>query len=133
MLLIDHVIRPSPIHGVGVFAVEPAKKGDVVWRYHPVIDVMIPEELMVGLPPHVIRAIKSRAEHQPDRDVYVLALDGEAYTNHSDDPTMIAEGKEGRATRDISVGDELTWDYHRFDYADERPVRRTPEGQVTAP
>ncbi len=128
MFLIDHVIKPSPIHGLGCFAAEPARKGDVIWRYHPVVDVMIPEELMAGLPPHVIRNIKSRAQHQSEREVYVMGLDGDAFTNHSDDPTMIAEGKEARATRDIAVGDELTWDYYRFDYADERPDKR----QVTA-
>ena len=121
MFLIDHEVRPSPIHGVGVFALQPARKGDVVWRYHPVIDIMIPEELMVGLPDHVVRRIQERAEHQVEREVYVMGLDGDTFVNHSDSPTMIAEGKEAFATRDIAVGDELTWDYDRFGFAAGTP------------
>lgn len=59
-----HVVRPSSVHGVGVIAVEPARKDDIPGRHLPVIAVMILEDRRLGGPIHIIRAIEKRAEHQ---------------------------------------------------------------------
>jgi SET domain-containing protein len=32
MLLFETELRPSPIHGIGVFLLEPVRAGEVVWR-----------------------------------------------------------------------------------------------------
>ena len=111
MPLIDHCIDRSLIHGLGVFAAEPARKGDVVWRFDPRIDIVIPEKRLADLPPHVVRSIHVRAEYQPDQRRFVLSADGDADMNHSEAANLLDHGDSATAARDITVGDELTCDY----------------------
>jgi hypothetical protein len=40
MILVLTGIKPSPIHGLGLFAVEMIRKGTVVWEYN--VNLQIP-------------------------------------------------------------------------------------------
>lgn len=112
ILLIDHYVTLSPIHGLGVFAAEPAPQGTVIWRFSPFMDLTIPKAILPTLPPHTARRIVERAEYRPSVDQYVLGADGDSYMNHSETPNFVVCGDFAAvAGRDIAIGDEITCDY----------------------
>ena len=111
MLLIDHFISKSKIHGMGVFSAEFVRAGAIVWEYNRVLDIKILEAELTGLPEHVIARIKTHAEYFPTEKYFILGTDGDYYMNHSDDPNLLDRGDKMLASRDISIGEELTCDY----------------------
>ncbi len=44
MLVVKTFLKFSPIHGLGCFAGEDLKKGQLVWRFDPGIDLTFTEE-----------------------------------------------------------------------------------------
>jgi hypothetical protein len=44
MLLIKARVRPSTIHGLGLFAEQFIPSGTIIWRFQPGFDVAIPED-----------------------------------------------------------------------------------------
>lgn len=58
MLLIDHYLAKSTIHGLGVFSAEFIPDGQKVWEFHPAIDRIVPEADFESLPCHVRLMIK---------------------------------------------------------------------------
>jgi SET domain-containing protein len=111
MLTVSYQIAQSDIHGIGVFSLVAIKKGDIVWRFHPVIDREIPAEAIYDLPETTRQVIMNHASFIPDRDVFVLGCDGDYFMNHSDNPTLEDDGEFMFASRDIAAGEELTCDY----------------------
>jgi SET domain-containing protein len=116
VLLVRTSIRQSPIHGLGVFAEEDIPEGTVLWRFEPVLDRLIHEEDLRGLPDHLVDFIEIYSEYFPELGVLVLSGDNDRYTNHSDDPNtevVLPNGPEAhvRARRTIAAGEEITCDY----------------------
>jgi hypothetical protein len=111
MLVIPHYVAPSPIHGLGCFASANAKIGEKVWEFHPIIDRVISESDLSALPDHIVKLVHTHAEFLPETSVFRLAADGDFFMNHSDDPNFEDFGDYALARKDISVGDEITWDY----------------------
>jgi len=112
------VVRPSPIHSVGVYTTTPIRKGARVVEY-------------VGrrISPEEADRLYDKA---PRTYLYGLedgktVIDGEglgAYLNHSCDPNCEVDEIKGRvwifAIRNIAAGEELVWDYNLYD--DEEPA-----------
>lgn len=111
MLTVDHEIGPSPIHGLGVFTREDIKKGQIVWRFDARIDRELTFADLQRLPAHIVCRILRHAEFVEARQVFILASDGDYYMNHADDPSLIDDGTQMFAARDLSAGSELTCDY----------------------
>lgn len=126
MLVVEHFVAPSAVHGLGVFSKNFVPKGALVWRVHPVIDREIHRTELNDLPPHVVQNIQTHAEYLPSRDVFRLGADGGYFMNHSDDPNLIDAGESMFAARDISAGDELFCDYRLV-----RVVAFDPDEQST--
>ena len=119
MLLVDHYVAKSDIHGLGVFSAQSVKRNDLIWEFNPIIDREIPKEKLSDLPDHVVAKIYKHAWYHPDSDCFWLAADGDYFMNHSDMPTMEIRGHSFVASRDLVIGDELTCDYRVvkvFDY-----------------
>jgi len=93
-------ILPSPIHGRGLFALEPIAAGTVVWKYDPAVD---------------------RIEIEPDPNGYswrvfsghVVPGDAACFINHSSTPNLSTTPGLSPcvAARDIAAGEEITEDY----------------------
>jgi uncharacterized protein len=111
VLLIDHYVAKSTIHGLGAFSAEFVPKGQKVWEFHPAINRIVPAEALEGLPGYVLSLIESRAEYLKEQDAFLTSLDGDQFTNHSNDPNTCKLEDGWFASRDIHPGDELTCDY----------------------
>jgi len=52
-MLVETELRPSPIHGIGVFLLRSVRKGDLIWRFDARIDRVYTEEEVTTLPEHM--------------------------------------------------------------------------------
>lgn len=112
------VVRPSPIHSVGVFTTTAIRKGTRIIEY--VGEHITPEEA------------DRRYNDSPRTYLYGMedgktVIDGEgtgAYLNHSCQPNCEVDEIKGRvwifALRNIVPGEELLWDYNLYD--DDEPA-----------
>jgi hypothetical protein len=120
MMLIKTSVRPSPIHGMGLFAVEDVPRGAPIWRFEPLLDHELNLEQLRPLPPLARDHIRRYGYVSRETGRIVLAGDHACFMNHSAAPNTGAPGhSKGPVTtvalRDIRGGEELTCNYHEFD------------------
>lgn len=127
MFVVRTSLRPSGIHGLGCYAEEPIKKGQIVWQFDPRIDIFLTPEDISSFPPAVQNyyLIHCSVEVRGGREVFALSADDSKYVNHSDEPNLLdsADGTFEYAARDILAGEELTCNYHVFDLRAEDKLR----------
>lgn len=111
MLIVDHCVKPSSIHGLGLFVGQAVKAGTVIWRYEPMFDVEISAAVVASLPAEEAETVYHHAEFLPQRGVFRLGNDADIFMNHSDDPSLTDLGDEMIARQDLQAGEELTCDY----------------------
>jgi SET domain-containing protein len=114
MMMVETVLRPSPIHGLGVFLSEPVERGRLIWRFDSRIDRVYAPEEIESLPAHVRHYLRTYSTWHAQSGLYVLCGDNGRYFNHSDAPSTISNAisfGEDRAARDLDLGEELTSDY----------------------
>ena len=116
MFIISTYIAKSDIEGVGVFTAEDLKAGQIISRFEPDFDRLIPTEDYVNAPSHLKSLLDRYAFPHPDRpDCIVYEVDNSRFMNHSDAPnTDYGDFAAGRALRDIKAGEELTCNYNSF-------------------
>ena len=114
MFLIPTQLKPSSIHGTGVYAVEPIAAGTAIWEFTEGVDWRIEADDLAAFPEPYQSRLRVWAYLDFDGR-YVLCGDTAKFMNHSDDPNC--EEPEGQtvAVRDIAAGEELTCDYRTFD------------------
>jgi len=128
MFVIRAKLAASPIHGLGTFAEEPIRKGQLIWIFDPRFDLVLSESEIRDLP-DVVREyclVHSYSESREGKEFFILSVDDSKYMNHSDSPNAIeTKDKLGNiAAADILVGEEITCDYRAFDLrADEKLSR----------
>jgi len=112
------MIQPSPIHGIGVFAIRDIPKGtqDIFSQgFGEWIEVS--REEVEALPEHSRALVENHCLF--DEKSYFIPeygfkmVDLVIYLNHSDTPNVISinDGERFEAIRDIAVGEELLVDY----------------------
>lgn len=111
MLLVNHYVSQSSIHGLGVFTHDPIKAGAVVWKFDPFFDVEIPTSLLNDLAEEDVQTILHHAEYIEHLDLFRLGNDGDMFMNHSGTPSLIDCGDEMRAAHYLHAGSELTCNY----------------------
>ena len=128
MLLVKTTLRPSEVHGLGLFADEFIPKGTVIWRFDGRVDSRYDESQLAALPTEEQERLLNFCYVNPVTLLYVYCGDGARYINHSEQPNTddlgFEEGEfEGEgvtiAARDIQPGEEILSDYRSFD-ADAR-------------
>ena len=112
MLLIRTYLKPSQIHGIGLFAVEAVSKGAIIWQFHPKVDNLISFSTFETLPEHTRKTIEHYATKDIQRSVYVLSGDDDRFTNHSLEPNTGLFGDDVVALTHIQADDEITADYN---------------------
>ena len=116
MLVIPTYLAESPIQGIGVFAAMDVQKGSTIWIFDPRVDLIVRPAEMRGAPQHVIDDLDKFAWVNDDGD-WVIGIDNDKYTNHSDNPNVGPYRELDTMTvalRDIATGEELTEDYSQF-------------------
>lgn len=122
MLLVKTRIGQSKIHGTGLFADQFIPKGTIVWRFDPGIDLKFKQEEISELD-------GSMYDHlylSTTTGLYLFCNDDAKYMNHSLKPTLDGvelgdtEGEGGDiAIRDIEPGEELTYDYEKWELRED--------------
>jgi SET domain-containing protein len=115
VFLIETYIDRSPIEGSGVFAGQDIAKGELVTKHTEGLDLIFTQAQYDAFPPafqYFLRRQTYRSEGE-----YVLNIDHERFTNHSDTPNTIWSDDDGGmiAARNIRRGEEITCDYREFD------------------
>ncbi len=115
MIIVPTYLDKSSIHGFGVFAKEPIKKGAIIWEFNPLFDIRFSQEEFDKLPPSAQQEIEIHL-YQPEQNgmLYYESTMGK-YMNHSREPNVdFSNVGLGVATRDVVSGEELTCDYRDF-------------------
>ena len=123
MLIVKTKVKKSNIHGKGLFADQDIKKGQIIWKYNPLIDRKISQRKLLQLPSFTQKFIKYYS-YLNNKAEFVLCGDDARYINSSDNPNTRDEttfwdkliGSEGisLASKDIKKGEELTSKYLSF-------------------
>jgi SET domain-containing protein len=114
MMMVETEVRPSAIHGLGVFLLEPVPKGGLIWRFDSRIDRVYVEAEVASLPAHIQAYLRTYSTWHEDTGLFVLCGDNGRFFNHSDTPSTVSDAisfGEDHAIRDLAAGDELTSDY----------------------
>ena len=114
MMMCETELRPSPIHGIGVFLLEPVKAGQLIWRFDSRIDRIYSEAEVASLPERMQRFIQTYSTWHDGLKVWILCGDNGRHFNHSDRPSTMSEGigfGDDVALTDLPAGAELTSDY----------------------
>ena len=120
------MIKPSPLHGIGVFAIRDIPKGTKNIFSKGVGDwIKVSKEEVDALPQHSKDLIENHCLFDEDHyfipDYGFKLVDLVIYLNHSETPNVISlnEGEEFEAIRDIANGEELLVDYGTIVESDE--------------
>jgi SET domain-containing protein len=114
MMMVETELRSSPIHGIGVFLLQPVQMGDLIWRFDARIDRVYTEPEIVTLPEHMQRFLRTYSTWHEATGLWILCGDHGRHFNHSDTPTTASNAisfGEDRAATDLPAGTELTSDY----------------------
>ena len=114
MLMIRTELRPSDIHGIGVFLTEPVRAGQLVWRFDSRIDRVFSDAELAELPNIMQDFLRTFSTLDAERRLWVLCGDNGRHFNHSDNPNTVSLGiafGDDVAATDLPLGTELTSDY----------------------
>jgi SET domain-containing protein len=120
------MIKPSPLHGIGVFAIRAIPKGTRDLFSQGVGEwIKLTNAEVEALPKHSRDLVENHClfdeGHYFVPDYGFKLVDLVIYLNHSDTPNVISinDGEFFEATRDIAEGEELLVDYGTIVDSDE--------------
>ena len=114
MLMVATELRPSDIHGIGVFLTEPVRRGQLIWRFDSRIDRVISHSEVAEMPDDLQRFITTYSTFHEKLGLWVLCGDNGRHFNHSEEPNTRSLGVafgDDVAGEDLPAGIELTSDY----------------------
>ncbi len=120
MIKVKTILKESLIHpdGIGLFAMEPIKKGEVVIvPSTPGLDVELEKEEFDKLPKQEQEVILHYGFRNKFNNKFHLNFDNARFINHSKSGNLKLDEatKSLFAIRDINIGEELTQDYSEFE------------------
>jgi SET domain-containing protein len=113
--MISHklVKQKSNIHGYGLFAKEPIKKGEVVCLDTHDMHSMSQQEFVL-LPQFEKERWEQHGYYDARDGLLKLETDDGVYFNHGENPNVTDMGETMIANRDVQMGEELTVDYRPY-------------------
>ena len=115
MLLVKTRLGKSRIHGLGVFAAQPIRKGQPVWRFVEGFDRCWTPAQFARLPKPA-RDYVAFHGYSVDGEI-LLPADNDHHMNHSEDSNTHWHRGCIRARRSIARGEEITNNYRELDLA----------------
>ncbi len=115
MLKIETYLARDSYGGVGLFAGEDVRSGQIIWEWRDEVERTFTRQEYESLPQEFRRYVEKHG-YSPDGKTIVLNLDDSKFFNHSFEPNTL-EDLEGkiRVMQNIRKGTELTCDYTLFD------------------
>lgn len=113
-MMVETELRPSGIHGIGVFLTGPVAAGTVIWRFDSRIDRVYSVDEVTSLPLITRQFVEIYSTWHALAQVWVLCGDNGRHFNHSDAPNTVSDGiafGQDVAVADLPAGTELTSDY----------------------
>ncbi|WP_116090783.1 SET domain-containing protein [Sphingomonas crusticola] len=114
MMIVETELKPSGIHGIGIFLLQPVRRGDLIWQYDSRIDRVYTKDEIASLPPPMQAYLHTYSTWHAQTGLWVLCGDNGRHFNHSETPNTISDGIAfGRdfAADNLPEGTELTSDY----------------------
>ena len=114
MMMVETELKPSEIHGIGVFLTAPVSKGTVLWRFDSRVDRVYCAEEIACLPPLTQDFLRTYSTWNSAVQLWVLCGDNGRHFNHSASPNSISDEISfgcDYAADDLPAGTELTSDY----------------------
>lgn len=118
-------VRPSPIHGLGIFATCFIPRGTVLWQGEEGKNIILLNHAQYKIlskshEPSIWDLLHIHAYYECEMDCLVYCLDDARFMNHSLQPnTGIIEGLPSfmvsYALTDIQAGEEITGNYLTYD------------------
>ena len=112
--MVETELAPSAIHGIGTFLLQPVRAGQLIWRFDPRIDRIIPDAALEAMPRRMREFVMTYSTYHEPRGLWVLCGDNGRHFNHSETPNTISLGiafGDDIAAADLPAGTELTTDY----------------------
>lgn len=119
MFLIRTKVLPSQIHGVGCFTRDGVKAGSIVWRFHPLVDLVFSAAQIKAMPEAFQIFLAQYASKDFGLDRYVFCSDNARFINHAAAPNLVHSSDTILANRDILAREELTLNYQFVDNPNE--------------
>jgi uncharacterized protein len=114
MLMVETELRPSAIHGIGPFLLEPVRAGQLIWRFDSRIDRVFSDAEVGEMPEALQRFLRTYSTLHDGLKMWVLCGDNGRHFNHSVTPNTRSLGiafGDDVAAQDLPAGTELTSDY----------------------
>jgi len=117
MFIYKTSLKPSPIHGLGVFAWKGIRKGSVVYQHRPELDQIFSANEFANLDRRDQALILHYGGLDKRLNRYRLPYDNLRFLNHSDTPNLVYVVATDQivALRAIAAGEELTQNYRDFE------------------
>jgi len=119
-------VKPSQIHGLGLFAKKFIPKKTIFWHARPQdVLIMTKEQFLIleasrksPLVNSYIQCILTYSYYEKDTDTLILCLDDSKFINHSFNANSGTSKKENGfcaiTDKDIQPGEEITEDYSTY-------------------
>ena len=113
MLVVKTQLKEFKGKGIGLIASEFIKKGQKVWIFNPVIDILIDKKSL----PKKARDFYKIYAVEYRKNKIAFNTDNARFINHSKNPNIKSLGdfKPNIAIRDTKKGEEITIDYSTID------------------
>lgn len=127
MIHIQYKIRSSSVHGVGLFANQDIKRGELIYTPSPLLDTDLTQQQFDGLSISEQKEVayygyfhtKSQKYHVAFDAIRILNHAGPGSANVTQDQDMVMT-----AIRDIEAGEELLQDYTELFLGDSEHFKR---------
>jgi uncharacterized protein len=123
MIHIKYKLKTSELHGIGLFADQPIKKGDLIYTASPLLDLNITQVQFENLDQKEKDEILWWGFFDQPSQMWHVDFDVSKFINHSNDATLTQDLKHDEAhlvsTRDINSDEELTQNYLEFESEDD--------------
>lgn len=121
MLCVRTFIKPSTIHGIGLFADQFIAKETIIWRFTSGFDLRFTLDEFSSFTEPLASYMQKYSWLSKKSGLYCFASDNGKYFNHSDTPNTLSKYINTEeevitvALRDIFPREELTDNYHSFE------------------
>lgn len=127
MIDIKYKLKESPLHGVGLYADQDIKEGQVIYTASPVLDLNITKEQFGGLSDAEKRELRWWGFWDEPSQRWHVDFDVTKFVNHEIPGSITQDTSHTEAylvaARDIRRGEELTQNYLEFESDEDLKAR----------